>query len=147
MIDLQPSLRTFILNDLTISSLLPAYLDSKAIFTRRPVPNNATYPMIVISSLVSAINNDFVSCGGRQTLTFDIAVYSNNDTAENYRIVETIAYRLATILHRIPRYALNMPTGSSLIQTTAIGPFPGPTDDYVKVARVVSVNIDTFLEN
>lgn len=147
MIDLQPALRSYILNDVTIFPLIPNYKGSKAIFTRRPVPNDAPYPCIVISNLVSSIRNDFAACGGRVTLTFDFAVYANNDTAEHYRIVESIAYRLESILHRMPTYALNMPAGSSLIQSTALGPYSGPVDDFVKVARVVSVNFDIFLEN
>jgi len=147
MINLQPAIRQFILNDVTISSLLPNYNGSKTVFTRRPVPEDATYPMIVVSPPVSDIPNDFVSCGGRRTPTFDIAVYSTNDDAANYRKVEQIAYRLATIFHRIPRYALTMPTDSNLIQTTVLGPFPAPTDDTVKVARVVSLNIEYHLEN
>jgi len=147
MIDLQPPIRQYILNDVTISNLLPAYQGSKTVFTRRPVPPDASYPMIVISSLVSDLENDFVSCGGRHISTYDIVVYSTNDDSTNYRTVEQIAYRLATIFHRIPRYALSMPSGSSLIQTTVLGPFPAPTDDTVKVARVVSLNIEYHLEN
>lgn len=147
MIDLQPALRAYLLEDTEFSSKLAIYQGARSVFTRRPVPNDATYPLSIISPIVVDNQNDFVSCGGRRTLTYDIVVYSNNSDASVYRQVEAAAFRLAKILHRIPRYALNMPNGISLIQTTAIGPLPAPVDDFVKVARVVSVNIEIHLEN
>ena len=147
MINLQTAIRQRILDDVTISSLLPNYLNSKPVFTRVPVPEDAEYPLIVVSPLIAETDRDFISCGARRVATYDIAVYSRNDDATNYRKVEQIAYRLAEIFNRVPRYSLAMPSGSSLIQTTIIGPFPGPTDDLVKVARVVSLNIEYHLEN
>lgn len=147
MIDLQPALRSYLLADNDFSTKLAVYQGARSIFTRRPVPNDAKYPLAIISPIVGGLENDFVSCGGRRTLIYDIVVYSNNDEAANYRLVEAAAFRLSKILHRIPPYALSMPTGSSLIQTTATSPFPGPTDDFVKVARVVSLTIEVFLEN
>src|SRR6478609_2652960 len=147
MIDLQPAIREYLLSDSDFSSKLSNYLNSKALFTRRPVPTDAEYPMSIISPIVSDLQNDFVTCGGRRILTYDIVVYSDNDNAASYRNVEAAAFRLANILHRMPNYSLNLPASASLIQTTAIGPLPGPTDDIVKVARVVSVNIEIFLEN
>lgn len=147
MIDLQPTLRSFLLNDSTFSSYLSTYNGSRAIFTRRPVPPDASYPLAIISPLVGQIQNDFIGCGNRQVSTYDVAIYSTNDDPVSYRNVEAASYRLARILHRIPNHTLTMPTGSYFVQTTAIGPFPAPTDDEVKVARVVSVNVEFVLEN
>lgn len=146
MIDLQPAIREFILNDVEISSLLPTYSNSKTVFTRRPVPQDATYPMIIISNLVTDLENDYVNCG-RRTLTFDISVYGQNDTATNYRNVERISMRLQTIFHRMQKYSLNMPTGSSLINTVALGPLSAPVDDETKIGRVVITNFEIHLEN
>ena len=147
MIDLRPILREYLLRDTEFSSRLSNYLDSKALFTRTPVPNDANYPLGVISPIVADLQNDFVSCGGRRTLSIDVFVYSNNEDATSYRNVEAAGLRLVKLLHRIPRYELSLPTGFSLIQTTAIGPLPGPTNDLIKVARAVTVNIDLYLEN
>lgn len=141
MIDLQPAIRSYILNDQIIASLLPAFEGSKPIFTRRPVPENAPYPMIVISPLVSDNQLDYLQCK-RSVITHDIAVYGSNDSSANYRNVETIARRIKTIFHRMPNYSLNMPVGSNLIKTNATAPIPAPIDDETKVGRVVIVNFD-----
>lgn len=147
MIDLQPAIRQFILSDTTFTAFLSTYLDTKAVFTRRPVPQDAQYPLAIISPLIADLQNDFVSCGGRRVITHDISIYSTNDDSLSYRNVEAAAYRLSKIMHRIPAYSLVMPAGSSLIQTNAIGPLPAATDDLVKIARVVSINFEIFLEN
>jgi len=146
MIDLQPAIRTHILNDVTISSLLSTYQNQKSVFTRRPTPQDATYPLVIVSPIVGENENDYIGCNGRRTLTYDIAVYSNNDEALNYRNVEKIAFRLTQIFHRMDRFALTPPSGS-IVQVTASSPFPGPTDDFVKVARIVTLNIEILLEN
>jgi len=146
MIDLQPAIREYLLNDVTISSLLPTYNGSKTIFTRRPAPEAAPYPMVLISPLVGDLENDFVTCG-RRTLTHDIVVYGLNDIATNYRNVETIARHIQTIFHRMPSYSLDMPTGSSLIEATAIGPLSAPVDDENKVGRIIITNFEIHLEN
>lgn len=147
MIDLRPVLREYLLRDAEFSNRLSNYLDSKALFTRTPVPNDSSFPLGVISPILSDLQNDFVSCGGRRTLSMDVFVYSNNESAESYRNVEAAGLRLVKLLHRIPRYELTLPSGFSLIQTTAVGPLPGPTNDLIKVARAVTVNIELFLEN
>lgn len=141
MIDLQPAIRALILNDVEILSLIPDYKGSKAIFTRRPTPEDAPYPLIVVSPLVADNQLDYLRCN-RSILTYDIAVYGSNDTPENYRNVETIARRIHTIFHRMPNYALNMPVGSSLTKTTAIGPLTAPVDNTETVGRVVICNFD-----
>lgn len=147
MIDLQPSIRQYVLNDTEFISELAEYQNSKAVFTRRPVPEDATYPLAIVSPIVGEREVDFISCYGRRILTYDIIVYSNNDSSESYRSVERAAYRLTKILHRVDRTAFSLPSGVSLIATTASSPFRAPTDDFVKIARGVTVNIDILLEN
>jgi hypothetical protein len=145
MIDLQPAIRSVILNNVEISSLLPNYNGSEPIFTRRPVPTDAPYPLVLISHVVADNQIDYVKCG-RRVLTYDLAVYGLNDSAANYRKVEQIARLIATKFHRIAPYAISMPTGSSLIQSTVIGPLSAPVDDNNKVGRVVILNLEVLLE-
>lgn len=145
MIDLQPAIRSVILNDVEISSLLPNYNGSQPIFTRRPVPTDAPYPLVLISPVVADNQIDYVKCG-RRVLTYDVAVYGLNDSAANYRKVEEIARLIANKFHRLPHYAISMPTGSSLIQSTVIGPLSAAVDDDNKVGRVVILNLEVLLE-
>lgn len=141
MIDLSANIRTAIVSDIDITALIANYQDSKAIFTRRPVPSDAAYPMIIISPLVSETNLDGLRCK-RAILTYDISVYDTNASSVNYRNVEVVGYKLANKFHRMDRFAMSFPSGVSLIKSTARGPFAAPTDDLVKVARVVSVEFE-----
>lgn len=145
MIDLQPAIRSVILNDLSISSLLPAYNGSKPIFTRRPTPTDAPYPLVLISDTVADSQQDYLACGHR-VMTYDVAVYGYNDTPANYRLVQDIARRIANKFHRLKSYEITMPLGSSLIQSTTIGPLSGPVDDDNKIGRVVILNLEVLLE-
>lgn len=144
MIDLQPAIRSRILSDSQIVSLVSAYKGSSAIFTRRPVPEDASYPMIVVSPIVTDREEDWINCQKR-ILTYDIIVYGNNDDSEKYRNVEKIASRLTTLFHRMPRFALTMPAGSEFIQSRVSAPMPAPVDDNQKTGRVVVVNIELTL--
>ncbi len=142
MIDLLPTIRKYILNDATFCNYLSDYKNTKAVFIRRPIPTDISYPVCLISPIVSDIQNDFVSCSQRRIITHDIFVYSTNDTDAEYHKVSDAAFRLGTLLHRAPKHLFEMPAGSSLVEVTCISPMPAPTDDFVKVARVVSVNFD-----
>lgn len=144
MIDLSVAIRSHILNDEIIAPLLPNYQGSEPIFTRRPVPTDAPYPLVLVSSLVSDNPLDYLSCQ-RRILTYDIATYGKNDTPANYRTVEQIANRIQAIFHRMPKYALNMPTGSSLIRVSATGPIIAPVDTNDTVGRVVICNFEVSL--
>lgn len=144
MIDLQPTIRSRIIQDAEIISLVSVYKDSFGVFTRKPVPEDAIYPMIVISPIVTDREEDWITCQKR-TLTYDIVVYGNNDDAVKYRNVEKIASRLTTIFHRMPRFSLTMPEGSSFIKSTASAPMPAPVDDNQKTGRIVIVNIEVTL--
>ncbi len=145
MIDLQPAIRSVILNDQNIASLLTNYNGSEPIFTRRPVPTDAPYPLILISHVVADNQIDYVRFG-RRILTYDVAVYGLNDSAANYRKVEQIARLIANKFHRIQPYEISMPVGSSLIQSTVIGPLSAPVDDDNKIGRVVILNLEVLLE-
>lgn len=136
--DLAIPLRTAIVNNATIIALLPAYKGSFPVFTRRPAPENAPYPMILISTDVSANNEDGIN-DYRPIQERDVAVYGMNDTAVNYRNVETIARAVRTLFHR-QRQAITV-SGWHVVTITARGPFAAPTDDDKTVGRVVPLVI------
>lgn len=138
MIDLAVAIRTSILASSGIVALLPTYLGAKAVFTRRPVPDDAAYPFILVSPDISVTDDDMVSQQVPIILR-DITVFGQNDQAEKYRAVESIAYLVRDLFHRQPSSLA--PTGWNVIDVVATGPFPGPTDDDNSVARVVSLTV------
>jgi hypothetical protein len=138
MIDLVAKIRAFIIADSTITNPLSTYNSAKAVFSRRPVPENVAYPLILISPQITSTENDFIDRLVR-TATYDIAVYGQNDTAASYRATEAIAFALQSKFARLTSYDFEMPTGWRLVQATATGPIPFPEDDLTKVARGVTV--------
>lgn len=145
MIDLQPNIRSFLLSDPSISALLPNYSGSKAIFSRMPVPTDVSYPLIIISPIVTDVERDYVN-KERRVLSYDIWVYGSNDTSANYRKVEELAFLVARKMHRLDKTSFSMPSNASLIQVTALGPLPAKVDDQTKTGRAILTNFELILE-
>lgn len=136
--DLSIPLRDALIGASAITSALPAFNGSFPIFTRRPAPVNAPYPMILISPDVTVTEEDGIT-DNRPVQQRDIAVYGQNETAEKYRAVETLAYSVYDLFHR-NRHAIDVP-GWHVVLITAQGPMPAPVDDYQNVARVIPLMI------
>lgn len=134
--DMAPGLRAAIVGRSEISSLLPAYKGSFPVFTRRPVPDGAPYPLVMINPDASQQDQDGVS-DTRIQVTRDIAVYGRNDTASHYVDVETIAYAIREAFHN-QRDSFTV-EGWHIANVRAIGPRPAPVDDEQTVGRVVSL--------
>lgn len=126
MIDLAPAIRASLL---TIAD---------TVYTRRPVPSGATYPMIVVSQDIANVDRDLVSTR-IQYVVRDIIVYGQNDTAAHYREVEDLAYQVFDLFHRRP--SMISVTGWHIVDVVARGPIAAPTDDNTTVARVVTLSI------
>lgn len=152
MPDLVPQIRSFILADSDLVSNLSTYGNAKAVFTRRPVPVDAVYPFIVIGPQVTMREKDFISCLNMRYVVYDIVVYGQNDTSENYRIVDNIGHALAKKFARLGKAAMPMPADATLVQAVGLGPFAAPasfdlqTDKMDKVARAVSVTFTITME-
>lgn len=147
MVDLLSNIRSLLLSDLDITQHLSIFNGAKAIFTRRPVPENADYPFIIINPPFSDTDRDFLDLAFRD-VTYNIIVYGNNDTSQNYRNVEDTAFKIKNKFLRLPKTGMTMPVGYSLVRGNSIGPFIAPTDDEKKIARAVSVTISyNKLEN
>src|SRR5437764_1427899 len=107
--DLAQPILFALLHNAQVVSRLPNYVDSKTIFTRRPPPTDAPYPMILISHDIAKQNLDGIS-DLRPMITRDIAVYGFNDGSINYRTVEALANIVFGQFHR-RRAALVAPDG------------------------------------
>ena len=137
--DLLPAIRASLVGDADIIDELTAYAGSYPVFTRRPVPNNAPYPLIVVNPQIQVGQVDGIS-DQKPILTHDIAVYGRNGmagTVDNYRAVERIAFLIHQLFHRRP--ASVSVSGWGVVDVTALGPFPAPVDDEQTVGRRVEV--------
>lgn len=140
--NLQPAIRSFALADSTFSNFLTVYNGSKALFTRRPVPEDAVYPLAVVSPAITYRESDFVSGTKHFYLTHDFLIFDTNDSSSSYRAVEDAAFRIRNLFHRLDVNSFNTPSGYRLLLCLADYPIPGATDDLIKVSRVVQLTFD-----
>ena len=137
--DLLPSIRAALAGAAAVTNELAAYLGSYPIFTRRPVPDDAPYPLIVINPVIQAGQGDGIR-DQRPALVHDIIAYGTNGltgTVDNYRAVERIAFAVQQLFHRNPGAV--SASGWSTSDVTALGPFPAPADDEQTVGRRVEI--------
>lgn len=134
-------LRTAIVSDAAITALLPAFLGSYPVFTRRPVPDTAPYPMIVVTEDIGVSDNDGVN-DFRPSYTRAILVYSTNDTPENSRKATSIGLLVRDLFHR-QKNAIVV-TGWTVTQILATGPAPTFADDQnLGVAVTLAIQLAT----
>lgn len=139
--ELAAPIRAALVAEADITGELAAYKGSYPIFTRRPAPADAPYPMILVSSDITATDVDGIA-DYRPVQVRDIAVYGKNDTAEHYRQVEDIARAVRELFHR-QSDAIAV-SGWGVTQITASGPRPAPTDDEQTVGRVVELTVQLY---
>lgn len=134
--DLAAPIRAAIMAEAAITNLLPTYKGSKPVFTRRPPPEDAPYPMILISPDITLGNEDgLVSM--RPVIMRDIMVYG--DQPDHYRDVEAMAYDLRELFHR-QRSALTV-SGYHVIDIRASGPITGAVDEPSHLSRIVTLTV------
>jgi len=134
-LNLASSIYAALADDLYITSRLGQFM-SPSIHTRRPVPEGAEYPMIVVNPDTSIINEDAL-VSRRPVITRDVIAYGEQDG--QYRVVEELGYYLRDKFHRNPD-SLTV-SGYDIIDIVVVGPFPAPTDDYQHIARGVTLTI------
>ena len=142
--DLAAPLRAALVGAGSVIALLPTYAGSYPVFTRRPAPVDAPFPMILVSPDISLTDGDGID-DQRPVVERDIAVYGENDTAEKYRDVEALAYAVRDLFHR-QRGAITV-TGWGVVQIIARGPHPAPVDDNQTVGRLVALTIELAKKN
>ncbi len=133
--DLSAPLYAALSGDSFITSRLGAS-SPPSIFTKRPTPPNAAFPMILVSPDITSGNEDGLKAR-RPVLVRDIITYGIQD--DQYRVVEEIAYYIHTKFHR-QRGSIEVPN-FHVIDIVSIGPIPAPTDDLNEVARAVTLTI------
>ena len=135
--DLAEPLRSAIIADGSIAALLPSFAGSLTVFTRRPVPHNAPYPMIVISSDILVTDDDGVNDFRPEAMRY-ITAFSANDTPAHYRLADTLAYLVRDLFHR-NRNAITV-SGWHVVDIQAAGPEQAPSDDQTE-GRIITLAI------
>ena len=144
-LNLAQPLREAILGMYTITDLLGTYAGEPSIFTRRPVPSEATYPMVVISPDVAVFDQDAM-ISVRPVVLRDLAIYGKEIREDefgvqnsDYRNVEVIGYELRERFHR--RRDAILVEDYNVIDIRASGPIPAPAGDDRLIGRVVTLTI------
>lgn len=139
--DLADPIRNALIGNGPIAAALAIYSGSPAIFTRRPVPSGATYPMIVCAGDVTRSDQDMIS-DPMPVIIRDISIFGQNGTtgaSNQYRAVEALGLMVRDLFHR-QRQSLSVP-GWSVLDVICNGPVVGPTDDDTTVHRLVTLTI------
>lgn len=135
-LDVNGPVRDVILNSTFITSKLADWQDTKAVFTRRPVPENAKYPLITVGPNVTRGDQDGIDHKQPIVVT-DVNVYGEQN--KHYRDVELISEELYQIFHR-EELALTV-AGHTVTRLTASGPVVAPADNVNYVGRNVALTI------
>lgn len=136
--DITIPIKNALLANSTLTSQLPTYAGSRTIFTRRPVPNAASYPMIVISKDINIIDEDGVF-DWRPVITRDIAVYHTNENDANYALAASLAFTIRGMFHR-QRNAITV-TGWGVTDIRATGPIDVRIDQDNLTGSVVQLAV------
>lgn len=142
MTDVGPAIRAAILANTTISSKLSQWQGSSAVFTRLPIPEDASFPCVVIPFDSVNTNQDFLKTRIDVTLR-DILVYGNiaapGSPEDHTRTVDDISRELRSMFHRNRSALANAPY--HVIDIVVNGPRPAPVDDDKTVGRMVTLTL------
>lgn len=140
MIDLSISIRKYLLSLPEFTNYISDYHNSYSVFTYRPVPKDAQYPMCIISSAAGGGDMDMLACHMR-TIDYHVILYDQNSEPTKYINLERIANLVARSFHRVNTNLLEQ-DGFQVVSVTASNPFPAPTDDNETIARAITLNIE-----
>jgi len=149
-LELDIPLRRAVMAMTDITDMLGTYIGEPSIFTRRPVPGEATYPMVVISPNIARGDQDALGTK-RPVVMRDVTAYGYTvrETTElgqidQYREVEQIAELLYEGFHRNKDFLYLEDEGYHLVDVVASGPIPAPVDNVRLIGRVVTLTIRLY---
>lgn len=136
-LDISGPLRTSIIGNSNVTPLISTFEGEPAVFTRRPIPAAATYPLILIGPSISIGDMDGLKV--RMPLPRrDLLVYG--EQPDDYRAVEAIAFYLRQQFHR-QKFAVDLTPDYQVLDIRATGPMPAPSDDQKLVGRAVLLQL------
>lgn len=136
--NLSAAIRTALVEDTGIAAALANYQGTKPVFTRRPAPDDAPFPIIMVSGDIAVDDADGVD-DDRPIVTRDVGVYGQNEPADAYVAVEELGWAVRRLFHR--RKNVITVDDWHVIDVVARGPRIAPTDDEKTVGRVVSLTV------
>ena len=134
-LNISDDIRTALLNDGSITALLGLWNSAPSIHTRRPIPENAEYPAVIVLS--RDVNDEDGLESSRPIADYDISVYGRQK--QDYRSVESLGFFVRDLFHR-KRFAIT-PSGVSVIEIVCRGPMIAPTDDASLTGRLVTLQV------
>lgn len=132
------------ISEAELAEKLGKWHSEPSIHTRRPIPQDATYPAAAISANVSRGDQDGLT-SLRPVIARDITIYGENRPStgigdeDQVRLVEEIADDVHALFHR-KKFSIVV-DGHHVIDIVAAGPIPAPTDDVNKIGRVIMLTI------
>lgn len=135
-LDLAVPLRAALIEAVTIGPQLAQYVGEPAVFTRRPVPADATMPFALINPPAAIGDADYLN-EDMPIVMRDVIFYGAQPA--DFVLIEELGYAARLLFHR-QKWAIT-PEGYDVVSIVARGPIPGPTDDKSTVARVVGLTI------
>lgn len=136
--DLADPIRNALIGNTAITAALAAYQGEPTVFTHRPAPSKAPYPMIICAGDVTRADEDLI-VDPIPVIIRDISIFGQNDNAAHYRAVEALGLAVRDLFHR-QRLSLSVP-GWSVLDVVCNGPIVGPTDDDTTVHRLVTLTV------
>lgn len=141
-LDLGPPLRKALIAADGIGGELGKWCEEPAVFTRRPVPDDAPDLLIIVNPNAALGNEDAIN-SERPVVVRDIAIYGKKGepgtSSDQTWIVDALGYRVRELFHS-KKFSVS-PEGYSVIDVVAAGPVPAPVDDDETVGRLVSLTI------
>lgn len=135
-------MRAAILANPYITSRLAEWQGSSAVLTRTPVPEDVSFPCVVIPFNSVTTDQDGLT-DQRTVIVRDIMVYGDiaapGSPMDHVRTVDEIAYELRKMFHRNKASLVNTPF--HVIDIVVNGPRPAPVDDDKTTGRMVTLNM------
>lgn len=141
-LDLGPPLRDSLMDSVGVLEELGQWKGEPAIFTRRPLPQDAPDQVIIIEDPMALTDADALN-SDRPIVHLDISFHGRKGapgtSEDDTRVVVRRAYRARDHFHR-QKFSVQ-PQGFSVIDVRAEGPVVGPTDNDKAISRIVTLTI------
>ena len=134
--DIAPAALATLLADTYITERVARWHRRPCIFTRRPVPAGAAFPMIIINPNDAVGNFDALNTM-HPIVVRSLGIYGQQDN--DFRIVDQLGYKIREIFHR-QRFSLAV-DGFNTVEVVAAGPMTAPVDDDQTVGRIVTLTV------
>lgn len=135
-VDVGQYIRTAIVTDSALVSLLPTYLGAPAVFNRHPSRVPGVHPQITISTDIDYVDEDALNAEHDLIIRY---VYVYGIFEDHYRDVEDIGYELRRLFHR-QRRVIEIP-GKHVARLICDGPVSAQVSDDNLVGRMVALNM------